>query len=256
MRQAVFTLATIAVAATSTEEPNMVEFMQYIGQHQKSYTTMEEFQVRMGRWHRADKYIAAHKETNDAEHFEVGHNKFSDWTEEEYEGMLGFMPARRNPANEWKIADRQSRLEGVPVPLSIDWRERRTVTPVKDQSACGSCWAFASAAVLEGAHARKTGQLLSFSEQLFVSCVKNITDYGYISETPPCCNGCMGGDYDASFSWAGNNSIYLVLESNYRYEMANGTCEYDSKGKTRVQVESYTDIPTNDPDTMKLALSH
>ena len=47
----------------------MVEFMQYIGAHKKSYATMDEFQARMGRWHRADKYIKAHAETNDAEHF-------------------------------------------------------------------------------------------------------------------------------------------------------------------------------------------
>jgi len=217
---------------------------------------MEEFQVRMSRWHRADKFIQAHKETDDAEHFEVGHNKFSDWTAEEYEGMLGYMPMRRNPANLWTNKHEEEKLMGVPVPVSIDWRERHTVTPVKDQSACGSCWAFASAAVLEGAHARNTGQLLSFSEQLFVSCVKDITDYGYESETPPCCYVCEGGDYDASFAWAGNNSINLVLESNYRYEMANGTCEYDSKGKTRVTVTGYTDIPANTPDYMKLALSH
>jgi len=38
--------------------------------------------------------------------------------------------------------------------------------------------------------------------------------------------------------------------------MANGTCEYEAKGKTRVQVESYTDIPENNPDYMKIALSH
>jgi hypothetical protein len=44
----------------------MVEFMQYIGAHQKSYATMDEFQVRMARWHRADKFIKAHAETEDA----------------------------------------------------------------------------------------------------------------------------------------------------------------------------------------------
>jgi len=87
--------------------------------------------------------------------------------------------------------------------------------------------------------------LLSFSEQLWVSCVKDQSAYGYISEPEPCCYGCKGGDYDASFSWAGNNSKSLILEENWRYLMANGTCEYDSKGKTNIQVESYTDVPAN-----------
>jgi hypothetical protein len=69
MRQAVLTLASAFVTATSVEEPNMVEFMQYIGDHGKSYASMDEFQERMSRWHRADKYIKAHAESNDAEHF-------------------------------------------------------------------------------------------------------------------------------------------------------------------------------------------
>jgi len=185
----------------------MTEFMQYIGEHQKSYASMEEFQARMKRWHGADKYIKAHALTKDAEHFSVRHNKFSDWTEEEYKGMLGLKRRARNPDMLWTNQKNETMLQGVPVPTSIDWRERHAVTPVKDQGACGSCWTFATTAVLEGAHARNTGQLLSFSEQLFVSCVKNISDYGYISEPQPCCGGCNGGDYDASFAWAGNNSI-------------------------------------------------
>lgn len=90
------------------EEPNMVEFMQYIGDHGKSYASMGEFQERMARWHRADKHIKAHALTPDAEHFTAGHNKFSDWTEAEYTGMLGYKPAGRKSAHLWtneKIAE-------------------------------------------------------------------------------------------------------------------------------------------------------
>jgi KDEL-tailed cysteine endopeptidase len=257
MRQAVLTLATIgATIAASVEEPNMIEFMRYIGQHQKSYATMDEFQVRMGRWHRADKYIRAHSETPDAEHFSVGHNKFSDYTEAEYKSMMGLKRRAKNPARLWTAQKNETDIRGPPLPVSIDWRERHAVTPVKDQGQCGSCWAFATAACLEGAHAINTGQLFSFSEQLFVSCVKDISDYGEISEPQPCCNGCEGGDNDAAWAWAGNNSISLVLETDMRYQMANGICDYDSRGKTRVQVQSYTDIPANNPTFMKIALSH
>jgi C1A family cysteine protease len=115
------------------------------------------------------------------------------------------------------------------LPSAVDWRNHNAVTPVKNQAHCGSCWAFATSAILEGAEAIRTGQLNSFSEQLWVSCVKGVDDYGYISEPTPCCAGCNGGDYDASFSWAGNNTKNFILEADYKYQMVDGVCEYESK---------------------------
>lgn len=90
-------------------------------------------------------------------------------------------------------------------------------------------------AVLEGAHAVETGQLLSFSEMEFVNCVKNVTDYG---GTPPygnpCCMGCLGGDYDASFKWLKEGNRNLVLENDWKYIPTEGNCEYDSADHTGV----------------------
>lgn len=116
--------------------------------------------MRLERYNRADAFIKEHYQQNGADpSFHVGHNEFSDWTEAEYKVLLGYKPLKGK-----KRTPKATTANLKAIPTSMDWRQHNAVTPVKNQAACGSCWAFATSAILEGAHSIQTGQLLSFSE--------------------------------------------------------------------------------------------
>ena len=109
--------------------------------------------------------------------FKVTHNKFSDWTQDEYEGILGWaQPEEKKSKNESGLPEAVNQA----VPDSIDWREQGFVSDVVDQGQCGAGWAFATIGALEGAYAVQQGSLTPLSVQQAIDCTGQST-------------GCKGG---------------------------------------------------------------
>lgn len=42
------------------------------------------------------------------------------------------------------------------LPATVDWREKKIVSPVRDQGNCGSCWTYSTAGTYESHYAIKT----------------------------------------------------------------------------------------------------
>jgi hypothetical protein len=61
-----------------------MEFANYMVKYGKSYTTAEEFALRKQNFMKSDRTIRKWN-SNELKTHRLGHNKFSDWSEEEYQ---------------------------------------------------------------------------------------------------------------------------------------------------------------------------
>ena len=111
-------------------------------------------------------------------------------------------------------------------PEPIDWRTLGAVNPVQNQGSCGSCWAFSSAAALEGSYFVKHKQLYKLSEQQMVDC----DDISH---------GCNGGLEVFAFVYAKTHPI--EEEKDYPYVAKDDTCTADEK-KGVVSSETWTEL--------------
>jgi hypothetical protein len=137
--------------------------------------------------------------------YTLGLNEFSDLTDAEFiASYMGRLPSDNSVREEEPALPNQAN--------DIDWRTKGAVTPIKNQGACGSCWAFSATGGIEGFWFLKQGQLISLAEQQLVDCCKDGSA------------GCNGGQESNAIGWVGKNGGQCK-GSDYPYTARDGTCK-------------------------------
>ncbi|RZC88100.1 hypothetical protein C5167_015904 [Papaver somniferum] len=220
-------------------------FESWLSKHGKAYKSIEEKLERFEVFKENLKHI---DETNKkVTSYWLGLNEFADMSHEEFkEEYLGLkgdhyqMPER---TRDFSSTDEDSSdAENIDLPKSVDWRKKGAVTNVKNQGACGSCWAFSTVAAVEGINQIVTGNLTALSEQELIDCDK------------PSNNGCNGGLMDYAFQYIMSTGG-LHKEDDYPYLMEEGTCEEKREDMQMVTINGYKDVPENDEKSLLKALS-
>lgn len=116
------------------------------------------------------------------------------------------------------------------VPDYFDWRDSDKVTPIKDQGACGSCWAFGAIAALESACLIKNPANpaeFDLSEQDLVSCCVNC--WGDPNDPE---GGCGGGYMERTYNYLRDTGA--IDETCFLYVADNVPCNNSPCSRTKI----------------------
>jgi len=229
-------------ALLGTFASNSSGFWNWVHQHGKVYSTMNEVAFRQAVWEHNIRTIDEHNAQPHTWRMSV--NRFADLTPYEFQQYY--------VSGGFSNFDEQSRLHSynrfvwrnnATLPASVDWTTQGAVTPVKNQGQCGSCWAFSTTGSLEGAFFLANGTLLSLSEQQLVNCAGSTGN-----------QGCNGGLMDDAFDYIHNNGG-ITSESNYPYTAQDGVCDTTKEHQVVATLRSHTDVPTNSDAALMNAIA-
>jgi len=229
-------LASIALVSAYTEDEYRSAFTAWMLKHSKSYASTE-FQNRYTIFKSNMDYVrdwnAKGSETV------LGLNIFADISNAEYQRI--YLGTKIDGTARLAAAANKPKTVADTYNATVDWRNRGVVSEIKNQGDCGSCWSFSTTGSTEGAHALKTGNLVSLSEQNLIDCSAK---YGNL--------GCNGGLMDQAFQYIIANGG-IDTEASYPYQGVQGTCQYNA-ANSAATLSSYKDVTSGSETDLATAV--
>jgi len=211
------TLFLLATVASAQEE--LPTFESFIELHGRSYQSSTEHQERKVLY-QSRKADAEQHNSNPDKLWTATVNKLSDWSEDELKTLRGWdgsmQPAGGGSRSVRKHAAflQQDSLD-EDLPKEKMWTQLQTGQHIRNQGACGSCWAVAAETILEGHSEIYNGKARTFSAQQIVECTQN----------PKHCGGdggCKGATAELAMDWVMKNGCAETDEVPYL--AADGQC--------------------------------
>ncbi|XP_070286242.1 procathepsin L-like [Myotis yumanensis] len=224
----------VASAAPKLDGSLEAQWHRWKATHRKLYGSNEEG-WRRRVWEKNMKMIDLHNQEYNLgrQSFTLAMNAFGDMTKEEFTQVMN---GHQNQKFKKRRVFREPYV--TEIPPTVDWRKEGYVTPVKNQGHCGSCWAFSATGALEGQMFRKTGKLISLSEQNLVDCSQAQGN-----------EGCNGGLMDNAFQYVKSNGG-LDSEESYPYQATVGPCRYRPEDSV-ANVTGFVDVPGQESALMR-----
>jgi hypothetical protein len=110
----------------------------------------------------------------------AGETSVSQMSPDEQRALLGGLPTPPEDIDPAQIWEPPGYLSRAVYPANYDLRDFNLVSSVKNQSTCGSCWAFSSTANLESLYMQAESTSVSLSEQAMLDCSEGTCDGWYL----------------------------------------------------------------------------
>ena len=218
-------VALIALTVCWDEEYAFKQFQKFVTKYNKKYNSIEEF---MARYQVFCMNLRTPLELGQS--YKTGITKFFDMTQQEFRKTylnLDVTALARMNFNPAKF------VSNGEAPDELNFIEQGYLQGVKDQGSCGSCFAFAAVANIEGLYFTKFGKNKEFSEQMIVDC--DTLD-----------SGCNGGLMELTFEWLKDYGGIEAM-ADYPYKGRKQACQADrSKFDPDVVVVGWEKL--GDPD--------